>query len=222
MESALDTLLTKALTPSVPTSRVDAECESDGDDELEMRSHEGVVFLDILASGVQELVHTSTHERHTLPTSCRWSLKLGEDGFGVVEPCGAHTDEEPLLVEDLFRFQLYNNSKGDEAIVSIRGGMPDIVLLTEFSNRYLEMQVTLLGVPRSADKELVFSIRKYTWARHGACVFFPCRSLYDCLDFTMFPDQPWRWSWKSAPSWDKRLIALGLRAHCICTRKVVP
>lgn len=113
--------------PTHVHDRVRQQCSSAADKAqraatvLSPVPHDGVVFADETYS-CTVVTHMLTCEKLAMP-STGWTMSFDEDGFAAVLPPadGPHADDEPVVLEDAFRFQLHKAATGGLFIVGSSG-----------------------------------------------------------------------------------------------------
>lgn len=95
---------------SVASPRKDGAVSHQGDLDLVLEPHEGVVYLDATPLG-QVITNTLTLERKQCPPEDVWELTFVE-GYGAL---AASTSDRVLLLEDWLEFNIYR--KGQHLII---------------------------------------------------------------------------------------------------------
>lgn len=194
--------------PTHVHDRVRQQCSSAADKAqraatvLSPVPHDGVVFADETYS-CTVVTHMLTCEKLAMP-STGWTMSFDEDGFAAVLPPadGPHADDEPVVLEDAFRFQLHKAATGGLFIVGSSGSeqvdLGSLMQLWESKDLTLELGAT------NAKKK--FNGALFRWPRMpGARFIWSMKSLYTELNFQQFSGQPWRWADSGWRRWRKTL-----------------
>jgi hypothetical protein len=213
LQALVATALKSCLADTVGTTDI---AEVDARD-LECMPHQGAVFCDPGPHGSTVITNIITHERLLLPaSSCpSWTMEFDSDGFAAAVPEVDDETIEPILLEDVLKYQTKIDCKGNKFIVHVDpGGTTHTLSIANFETKFTEVTLHLKIGATAQDHTFVAVMLK--WPRHpGARVMFSCKSLYHSLGFNQFDGQWWRWVWAGLPRWKSYLSGLGLQLHVL-------
>ena len=92
----------------------------DVNDDAVLLPHVGLVFLDCRADGMYQITHSATLEKILLKPDRKYELLFDDDGFGCLLAEDA-PDDDPLFIEDMLSFVVYETPSGHRTIQSQKG-----------------------------------------------------------------------------------------------------
>lgn len=142
-------------------------------------------------------------------------MEFDDEGFGICVPDDDLLGAEPLLVEQVLQYSLYNTSADDLWVVATKGALlGQKVSIGQMMKKYTELRLHLeFGAPL---RKTEFTVVALKWPRPpGARVLWSVKAIYEALALDQFRGESWRWTFAGVPRWKSYLAPMGLDRHIL-------
>lgn len=165
-------------------------------------AHKGRVVVDLdTQANATLLKHLDTFEQvRLLGTS--WVVAYDSDGYGCI---ANSTNDEALLMEDLFATQLWALDGGSVMMRSGKGADRTDIDFLALQRRYEDGEMTVVMDAKGDETKL--HMYRLLRARGGFRTFICMHSVYNALRLTCFKGAPSKWTYEGFSRWDKMLAA---------------
>lgn len=175
-----------------------------------LRSHVGMIALDVDRDGRYTVTNILTQERKTLPGGHKWSLEFDEDHFGtLVSPT-----QPDMPVESIMTYEVFDSKEHGPVIVLAQDDTSQKVFLHALAAKYTDI-IVVLSIGAARTKKEIDAVWLSWFRRPAARVMISTRSLYQVLGLTQFGGESWRWVHGSLSRWSSELTKLGYPQHVL-------